>query len=323
MITAVLLAAGKGSRMGVQKQTLTWGEKTILKETIDTLLSSDYIDDQLSVVLGDNAEKIKKSLTDYTDSRIKIMINPDFEAGMHTTIKKGIENFPKKTEVFLIALGDQPLIDREIYEKIIKKFLEVDKKMLVPTYKGKRGHPVMIKKDFLLDQIDDISGAGGLRSLIDKTPDQVFSYEIDKKEIVIDLDYYDEYKLYRKKEAVKNNSWFLNYKFWLEGKEKIFGDGPCDILARIDRFGSLSRAAEDMNMSYSQAWKLINRMEERLGFKLIEKRVGGRSGGGSVLTEKGRKLMNDFLSFRREIHDHIIRLEEKYFAEWQKKTPEK
>ena len=61
--------------------------------------------------------------------------------------------------------------------------------------------------------------------------------------------------------------------------------------------------------------------EEYRGFLLgsnIEKRVGGRAGGGSELTKKGRKLMNDFLSFRREIHGHIIELEDKYFNDWKK-----
>jgi|GEM_PF-347993 len=315
MIRAILLAAGKGSRMGIQKQLLNWSGDTLLEESINEILQLNKID-ELTIVLGHNAVRIKDKIKNFENEKVNIVINKNYDNGMHTSIRAGIKDMDPKIKHIMIALGDQPLIDKKLFSDIIDRYLSVDKECLVPVYKGKRGHPVIIKRDFLEREIDGIDGPGGLRKLIKERPEKIFFYEIDKEEVIIDLDYYDEYKLYRKKKAKKNNSWFLNYKFWLEGEEKIFGDGPCDILVRIDHFGSLKKAAEDMNMSYSQAWKLINKIEDNLGFKLIEKRVGGRAGGGSELTEKGRKLMNDFLSFRREIHDHIIELEDKYFSDW-------
>ncbi len=106
----------------------------------------------------------------------------------------------------------------------------------------------------------------------------------------------------------------LNYKLWLEEKEeRYFGDGPCDILQRVDRLGSLRKAAAEINMSYSQAWNLIKKLEEKLGFKLLEKRVGGESGGGSHLTDKGRFLAESFADFRREAQEKLTMLEDKYF----------
>jgi len=319
MIRAILLAAGKGSRMGVQKQLLNWSGKTLLEESIDEILKLDKID-ELRIVLGYNASQIKDKIKYYENNKAKILVNENFAEGMHTSIRKGISDLNSKIKHIMIALGDQPLIDKILFSDIIERYLSVEKECLVPVYKGKRGHPVLIKRELLEREIDEIDGPGGLRQFIKDKPEKIYFYEIDKEEIIIDLDYYDEYKLYRKKKAKKNNNWFLNYKFWLEGEGKIFGDGPCDILVRIDHFGSLKKAAEDINMSYSQAWKLINKLEDNLGFKLIEKRVGGRAGGGSELTEKGRKLMNDFLSFRREIHDHIIELEDKYFSDWENKN---
>jgi molybdate transport system regulatory protein len=107
----------------------------------------------------------------------------------------------------------------------------------------------------------------------------------------------------------------INYKIWLEENERLFGDGPCDILKRVDRLGSLRKAAFEINMSYSQAWKLINSLENKLGFKLMEKRVGGASGGGSILTVKGRLLMERFAAFRKEAEKTLNKLEKKYFNE--------
>ena len=115
----------------------------------------------------------------------------------------------------------------------------------------------------------------------------------------------------------------LNYKLWLEEDNRLFGDGPCQILELVDQLGSLRQAAAEINMSYSQAWKLIKKLEKRLGFKLLNKKVGGSSGGGSELTEKGRILTKKFSEFRKEAKQCLLELEEKYFdQEFQQKLKE-
>lgn len=105
----------------------------------------------------------------------------------------------------------------------------------------------------------------------------------------------------------------LNYKLWLEEEQRMFGDGPCHILELVDKYGSLRQAAAEINMSYSQAWKLIRKLEKRLGFKLLDKQVGGSRGGGSELTIKGRIITERFSAFRKEAEKCLDRLESKYF----------
>ncbi len=108
----------------------------------------------------------------------------------------------------------------------------------------------------------------------------------------------------------------LNYKLWLEkdGK-KVFGDGPWDILRRVRDSGSLRQAANEINMSYSQAWKLLNKLEKRLEFDLLNKQAGGSDGGGSKLTEKGQLFVDTFGKFKREAQEKLGGLEESYFDE--------
>jgi len=108
----------------------------------------------------------------------------------------------------------------------------------------------------------------------------------------------------------------LRYKIWIEkdGK-KVFGDGPLDILHRVERTGSLRQAAEEINMSYSQAWNLMKDLEKRLGFNLLERKVGGESGGGSELTEEARELMTKFKLFREEADQSLNSLYKKIFKE--------
>jgi molybdate transport system regulatory protein len=106
----------------------------------------------------------------------------------------------------------------------------------------------------------------------------------------------------------------LRYKLWIEkNREKVFGDGPLDILHRVERTGSLRKAAEEINMSYSQAWNLIKDLEERLGFKLLERKRGGESGGGSQLTEQARDLMMKFEIFRDKAQESLNLLYKEIF----------
>lgn len=107
----------------------------------------------------------------------------------------------------------------------------------------------------------------------------------------------------------------LRSKIWLEDGGKVFGDGPCDLLQRVDQLGSLRKAAADMKMSYRQAWKLIKMLEENLGFALLESRAGGREGGGSSLTAEGKKLMLSYRAFRKHAAEKLEELFNEYLGD--------
>ncbi len=115
---------------------------------------------------------------------------------------------------------------------------------------------------------------------------------------------------------MKNNFYKPKSKVWLEKKGvKVFGDGPLDILVRVQRTGSLKGAAAEIGMSYSQAWRLLDTMEKNLGFPLLNRQAGGERGGGSVLTEEGRELVRCFGDFRRELTELQEKLFNRYFGE--------
>jgi molybdate transport system regulatory protein len=105
----------------------------------------------------------------------------------------------------------------------------------------------------------------------------------------------------------------LKTKLWLEADgEKIFGDGPCDILTRIERTGSLRQSAAEISMSYSQAWKLLQMIEENLGFPVLDKQAGGAGGGHSTLTPRAARLTRAYSQFRREAEEQLATLYTKY-----------
>jgi len=93
-------------------------------------------------------------------------------------------------------------------------------------------------------------------------------------------------------------------KVWFEaGGKHILGAGIADLLQRVDQLGTLTAAAKDVRMSYRYAWQLLRTAEAHLGRKLVARRVGGASGGGTALTAEGRHAMEVFLALNREVAD--------------------
>jgi molybdate transport system regulatory protein len=105
----------------------------------------------------------------------------------------------------------------------------------------------------------------------------------------------------------------IGYKVWLDNNGKAFGDGPYELLKRVEETHSLHRAAKKMGMAYSKAWRLIGAVEKRLGFLLIERKVGGLSGGGSRVTCQGKDLMKRYNTFQKDVNASLGKIYRTHF----------
>lgn len=103
------------------------------------------------------------------------------------------------------------------------------------------------------------------------------------------------------------------YKVWLDNDGKAFGEGPYQLLKRIEEKGSLHQAAIDMKMSYRKAWLTLNAIETKLGFALLHRQVGGTSGGGSQITDAGRELIAHYEAFRKDVKEALEAIYKKHF----------
>ncbi len=106
----------------------------------------------------------------------------------------------------------------------------------------------------------------------------------------------------------------VRVKIWLDNAGKAFGEGPCELLNRVEKTDSLHEAARQMNMSYSKAWKLIQTIEKRLGFTFLYKKVGGLSGGGSRVTPEGKEFLRRYQRFETDAKKVIGKTYQKHFG---------
>ena len=103
-----------------------------------------------------------------------------------------------------------------------------------------------------------------------------------------------------------HNDISVRSKLWLEvDGEPVFGRGRRFLLEAIDTYGSINQASKTVNISYRKAWTYLRAMEERLGIKLVERRTGGRNGGGAVLTEEAREFMKRYKALEEGLKDIV------------------
>ena len=106
----------------------------------------------------------------------------------------------------------------------------------------------------------------------------------------------------------------IAYKIWLENDGKAFGEGPFQLLRMVVEKGSLLQAAKSLEMSYQKAWLTIRKSEERLGFPLLERRIGGLAGGGSRVTAVGQEFLENYARFRKETEKRLNAVYQKHFG---------
>ncbi len=98
----------------------------------------------------------------------------------------------------------------------------------------------------------------------------------------------------------------IKSKLWIEVEGRpVFGRGRRFLLEAIEKYGSINQAAKEINISYRRAWGYINAMEERLGFKLVERQTGGKNGGGAVLTNDARDFLHKYEALEEGIRELV------------------
>ena len=188
MICAIVLAAGCSSRMGTQKLLLPFGKSTIISHIVNQLIKSKVT--KTYVVVGHRSEQVIEELS---GKPITIVQNPEYQSGMLSSVRAGIRSLPQECDAVLIALGDQPSITTNLIDEMVRYFSVTDKKIIVPKYNGKRGHPILLStifKNEILTNFDDI----GLRGILRAYNNDVYEMNVTDCSVISDMDYPQDYQ---------------------------------------------------------------------------------------------------------------------------------
>ncbi|VAW43718.1 Molybdenum cofactor cytidylyltransferase [hydrothermal vent metagenome] len=167
-INGLILAAGNSSRLGQPKQLIKYQGRTLLADIEAKLLSCC---DQVFVVLGYRPELFSKEL-----SGAEIINNPNWQAGMGSSMTCGVQVAGQQSDGLLIALSDQPLIDLQHFQKLVDQFTQTPDQIVTTAYQNQCGVPVIFPSRYM-NQLTQLDAKTGAQSVIHKYPNQIKKIE--------------------------------------------------------------------------------------------------------------------------------------------------
>lgn len=183
MIGAVVLAAGLSQRMGRPKMILPWGDTTVIGQVVNVLLAAEV--DEIVVVTGGAQKEVEATLQGFP---VRTIFNPDYANGeMAQSLRVGLEAFPARVAAALVALGDQPQVDKDVVELVIDTFKQSKRPLVVPSYRNRRGHPWLLARS-LWSVIRQMKSPLTLRDFLHNQGSQIRYVEVDTPAILKDLD---------------------------------------------------------------------------------------------------------------------------------------
>ena len=182
-IAAIVLAAGRSSRMGdANKLIATLDGKALVRHVADAAMQSACV--SVTIVTGHMADGVAARLEGLD---VDIVHNPDFAKGLSTSLKTALAALPEDIDGAIVLLGDMPRITAATIDRLIEAYDPVQSALVVvPTFEGKRGNPVLWSHRYF-DDLMKIRGDVGARQVMDEVSEAVVEVEMGA-EIAFDID---------------------------------------------------------------------------------------------------------------------------------------
>ncbi len=181
-VAAIVLAAGTSSRMGMPKQLMPLGDKTLLEHALANLRGSEV--SEIVLVLGANAEEIEKKVP---TSGLKVVINSLYEQGMGTSIRAGLAALEPDARAAFVVLADQPFVRPSTLNQMIAYHREHASQITLPLYKGFRGNPVLLDRT-VFEELNSLDGDVGCRAIFGSHTAGIHKVPVNDIGVLLDID---------------------------------------------------------------------------------------------------------------------------------------
>jgi molybdenum cofactor cytidylyltransferase len=189
MIAGLILAAGESSRMGTDKATLTYRDRTFLELVVQTLREIDI--ERIAVVLGHHAQEIQRHVK---IEAAQVLVNPDYKSGQTSSLQVGLRSLiADDIEAIVLCLVDHPAVSAETVRRLVATFRECGAPVVIPTCRGRRGHPVLIGQQ-IFDELLRLATDTGADSVVRKYRQATQFVEVEDEGVVIDVDDPESYR---------------------------------------------------------------------------------------------------------------------------------
>jgi CTP:molybdopterin cytidylyltransferase MocA len=187
-IAAIVLAAGRSQRMGAFKPLLPFGPTTVIEACIEHLRRAGI--EAVIVVIGADARAIE--ITQHLkNTGVDFAVNPDPDSQMSSSITCGLRKLPESSKAVVITPADHPAVPAEVTMTLMDEWTK-GARLVMPTNKGRGGHPVLIDL-FFHEELQNLDERRGLRGFLDTHQDELVRIAVDSDYIARDMDTWDDY----------------------------------------------------------------------------------------------------------------------------------
>lgn len=181
MLAAVILAGGESRRMGAPKALVPFRGISFVQHLVNATRHARI--GVRRIVLGAGAEQIRDQLGVDPGS---IVLNPDWEQGQLSSIQAGIRSLPEETEGMILCPVDHPLVSANLISNLIHQFDLSGKPIVLPAFRGQRGHPVIFRAS-LYDELLAAPVDIGARQVVWAHPQEIEEVHTEEEGVVLNL----------------------------------------------------------------------------------------------------------------------------------------
>ena len=301
--TAIILAAGEPKQMSHFQPMLKLSGKSVIRRQMEAFRAAGVQD--ILIVTGYHAGMLERHLS---GEAVRFIKNENYAAtDMMASVQCGIRALSPECDRVLITPGDVPYLNVETIQKLLRS----QKPVAIPSYEGSAGHPAMIRKSCFASLLD-FSGERGLRGALSQWKRETEFIPTDENGMLIDINTEQDYQR-EQREQTPATSPTLTAALTIQVRDVGLDERAIRLLECIELEQSLQRGAVRAEISYSNAWLLLNRMEEALGCRLVERKLGGATGGGSSLTEDGQVWVNRYRRLEQKLQEDLLVIQQSEF----------
>ena len=195
MIVAVVLSAGESSRMGTPKALLPVDGQTFIERIVTALKKTTV--SAIVVVLGHHLEEIRQKVAQLS---VTMVVNQNYRSGQLSSLQAAIRSLEgKNVDAILVHLVDHPFLDSRLVDEMIKRFYESKKMIVVPLYKGRRGHPVLFSSK-LFPELLAAPLEVGAKEVVHAHRGDTLEIQASDEGVTIDIDTPEEYRQHVRKD---------------------------------------------------------------------------------------------------------------------------
>ncbi len=194
MVPAVVLAAGRSSRMGRAKATLPLGAETFVARIVRTLKKGGA--DDVVVVLGHDADRIRSAMQDAMPADVRVVTNPDWERGQLTSLQAGLAVVDRPgVRALLVTLVDVPFVSADTVRAVLARYRDTGAAIVRPVSGSRHGHPIVIDRS-LFDALRSADPAAGAKAVVRAAASPAGDVPVEDEGAFVDVDTPDEYRRY-------------------------------------------------------------------------------------------------------------------------------